>query len=538
MGRRGAGFARSSALAVAAVLAVAIAGCSPGPGTDAGPASPSAGAGGGRTATGPPPAPDRESSLPAALTGQKLAWKDCAAPVKANGSDARAPGGEWSCATAKVPLDYAKPAGETLGIALIRTRSTGGAEQRIGSLLFNFGGPGGSGVASLPAMSDLFGKLRGRYDLVGFDPRGVAESSEVVCRDDRATEASLALDSTPDTPAEEEAYFDDAKAFGAGCARRSGKVLPHVGTTNAARDLDVLRQALGDEKLHYFGFSYGTELGGVYAHLFPRKVGRLTLDAVVDPSTGLVGHSRNQALGFQRALDNYFRSGGTPPATGTARVVRLLDRLDRAPLPTGSSGDGRELTQSLALTGIIAPLYSRASWPALTRALAAAEAGDGGPLLRLADSYNDRDGQGHYSTAHHSQRAISCADTRGRVTADQVRARHLADFRKVSPAFGPYLAWDLAGWCASWPVPGAHDTPEVSAPGAAPILVVGGTGDPATPFEGSLKMAEELGKGVGVHLTYKGEGHGAYPSGNACVARVVDGYFLDGKIPAPGTVCS
>ncbi|MBB6437424.1 alpha/beta hydrolase [Streptomyces candidus] len=537
MTRRGAVRARANAWVAAVVLtAVAATGCS----TDGGPPRPGA-TDDGRPASERPTASDpkgsasSESALPAAVRNQKLSWKACAAPVKARGAEAVAPGGEWQCATAQVPLDYRNPAGETLGIALIRTRASGGDAKRIGSLLFNFGGPGGSGVATLPAMGEHFGTLRGRYDLVGFDPRGVADSSEVVCRDDRATEASLALDSTPDTPAEEKAYFADAKAFGAGCAERSGKILPHVGTTGAARDLDVLRQVLGDEQLHYLGFSYGTELGGVYAHLFPKRVGRLVLDAVIDPSAGLVGHSRNQALGFQRALDNYFRSGGTTPRAGTARVVRLLERLDAAPLP---AGPGRRLTQSLALTGIIAPLYSRSSWPALTEALSAAERGDGTPLLRLADSYNDRDGQGHYSTAHHSQRAISCADTKGRVSADEVRARHLADFRKVSPVFGPYLAWDLAGWCASWPVPGAHETPEVSAPGAAPVLVVGGTGDPATPFEGSLRMAEELGPQVGVHVTYKGEGHGAYPSGNACVRQVVDAYLLDGKIPAAGTVCS
>ncbi|MEU8889702.1 alpha/beta hydrolase [Streptomyces sp. NPDC048442] len=527
---------RASAVVATVVLtAVAATGCSTDTGTVAGSPRLGKGGGDGPSASPQPPVPDPQSTVPAALTGQKLAWKDCEAPRKARGNEALPPGGEWQCATAKVPLDYREQSGETLGIALIRARAAGGGGKRIGSLLFNFGGPGGSGVATLPAMGELFDSLRGRYDLVGFDPRGVAESSEIVCRDDRATKASLALDSTPDTPAEEKAYFDDAKAFGAGCAQRSGKLLAHVGTTDAARDLDVLRQVLGDRKLHYIGFSYGTELGGVYAHLFPKNVGRLVLDAVVDPSAGLVGHSRNQALGFQRAFDNYSRGTGTTPAAGTARVVRLLDRLDREPLP---AGPGRRLTQSLALTGIIAPLYSRNSWPALTQALSAAENGDGAPLLRLADSYNDRDSQGHYSTAHQSQRAISCADTSGRVSAAQVRATHLADFRKVSPAFGPYLAWDLAGWCASWPVPGAHETPEVSAPGAAPILVVGGTGDPATPFEGSLRMAEELGKGVGVHLTYKGEGHGAYPSGNACVVRAVDTYLLDGKIPAASTVCS
>jgi pimeloyl-ACP methyl ester carboxylesterase len=520
---------------VAAVLvAVAAGGC--GTGTESTrPESDRSGAAAPPPGTAQPPAPDPKSALPAALTGQKLAWKECEAPTKAQGNEAQRPGAEWQCATAKVPLDYADPKGETLGIALVRARTTGGDGKRIGSLLFNFGGPGGSGVASLPLMGDLFGSLRGRYDLVGFDPRGVAESSEVVCRDDKETETSLALDSTPDTTAEEKAYFADAKAFGEGCRRRSGKLIPHVGTENAARDLDVLRQALGDRKLHYFGFSYGTELGGTYAHLFPKNVGRLVMDAVVDPAADAVGGSRNQALGFQRALENYSKGTGSTAKAGTDRVVRLLERLDREPLPAGG---GRKLTQSLALTGIISPLYSKDAWPTLTRALKAAESGDGTLLLLLADSYNDRDSQGHYSTAHHSQRAISCADTSGRITPEQVRATHLEDFRKVSPAFGPFLAWDLAGWCASWPVKGAHETMAVSAPGSDPILVVGGTGDPATPFEGSVRMAEELGKGVGVHVTFKGEGHGAYMTRNACVVRTVDAYLLDGKIPATGTVCS
>lgn len=155
----------------------------------------------------------------------------------------------------------------------------------------------------------------------------------------------------------------------------------------------------------------------------------------------------------------------------------------------------------------------------------------------MADAYNTRDAKGHYSTRHHSQRAISCADTKGRATAAEVKSRHLADFTKVSPVFGPYLAWDLAGWCADWPVPGKSVTPDVSAGGAAPILVVGTTGDPATPYEGAKKMADELGAGVGVLLTNKGEGHGAY--GNAdCVTRTVDAYLLQGKVPADGKTCS
>ncbi|MGW0702716.1 alpha/beta hydrolase [Streptomyces sp. NPDC002867] len=472
-------------------------------------------------------------TLPASLTGQRLDWGACEAPVKAYGSYAERPGREWQCATLKAPLDYGDPTGETIGIALIRSVAKDPG-RRIGSLLFNFGGPGGSGVAALPNAAKGYGTLHQRYDLVGFDPRGVAESSAVVCRGDKETATSLALDSTPDTPAEEKAYLADSAAFGAGCAARSGRVLPHVGTVSAARDMDLIRQVLGDEKLHYFGFSYGTELGGVYAHLFPRNTGRLALDAVVDPSADYVAHSRNQARGFQRALDNYFRSRGIGPAEGTARVVKLLRRLDREPLPAGG---GRELTQSLAVSGIIMPLYSKDSWKYLTSALNSAENGDGTQLLLMADSFNNRDENGRYGTQDHSQRAISCADAKGRVTGDEVRSRHLAEFTEVSPVFGPYLAWDLAGWCADWPVPGASDTPEVSAKGAAPVLVVGTTGDPATPYEGARRMADELGAGVGVLVTNKGEGHGAY-GGGSCAKRTVDAYLLDGKIPADGTTCT
>ncbi|GAA1514853.1 alpha/beta hydrolase [Streptomyces albidochromogenes] len=475
----------------------------------------------------------RLPALPARLTGQRLDWKPCSAPRGA-GSGARAPGGAWLCATLTAPLDHRAPDGATIGIALIRSKATD-SDRRLGSLLFNFGGPGGSGVAAMPGHAPSFSTLHTRYDLVGFDPRGVAASSAVVCRDDRQTEASFRLDATPDTPAEERAYLDDSAAFGADCAERSGKVLPHVKTSNAARDMDLVRQVLGDRKLHYFGFSYGTELGATYAHLFPGRAGRMALDAVVDPSADFVRHSRNQALGFQRALDSYFRSTGTSAGAGTGRVVRLLDRLDRKPLPAAA---GRPLTQSLAVTGIMSQLYGEDSWPTLTRALREAENGDGRTLLRLADAYNNRDAKGRYGTDQHAQRAIHCADAKGRVSGDEVRATHLADFRKVSPVFGPYLAWDLAGWCASWPVDGEHVTPEVGAPGAPPLLVIGGKGDAATPYEGSLRMVEELGDGVGVQLTYEGEGHGAYLTGNDCIRRAVDAYFLDGRVPAHGTTCS
>lgn len=298
--------------------------------------------------------------------------------------------------------------------------------------------------------------------------------------------------------------------------------------------MDAIRRALGDDTLSYFGISYGTELGGTYAHLFPEKVGRVVLDAVVDPTADSPGHARNQARGFQRALENYLKDSGQDPAAGTRRIAALLERLDEDPLPTAS---GRELNESLAVIGIVTPLYSRSGWPTLTAALDEAEnSGRGDRLLALADSYNGRDEDGHYSTRSHSQRAISCADAKARPTAAEARAL-LPEFRELSPVFGPFLAWDTAGWCARWPVEGEHDTPEASAPGAAPVLVIGTTGDPATPYEGAQRMADELGEGVGVMLTNKGEGHGSYGE-SACVTSLVDAYFLDGKVPTDGRVCS
>ncbi|MEV7434670.1 alpha/beta hydrolase [Streptomyces griseoviridis] len=518
------GFVRWAALAATAVLLVAGCGSgSSGPGDD----GRDHGGRAGSQAPSSSGSADSTAALPAALTGQRLRWGACGATAEAD-----APGGEWRCATLKAPLDWSKPRGRTIDLALIRAEATG--KKRIGSLLFNFGGPGGSGVSTMPSYATTVSALREHYDLVSWDPRGVGGSEGVRCRADREIEAAEDIDVTPDTPAEEKAYFGDATAFGKGCAKAAGELMAHVSTTDSARDLDLMRQVLGDARTHYFGISYGTELGGVYAHLFPRRVGRLVLDAVVDPTADTIGHAENQARGFQRALDDYLASTGQDPAEGTRKIAALLKRIDAAPLSTSS---GRKLTQSLAITGIVLPLYSKSGWPTLTSALTAAQRGDGTGLLELADGYNDRDASGHYGTATHSQRVISCLDDRQRPTAAQV-TEVLPDFEKISPVFGAFLAWDAAGWCHDWPVAGQYDTPEVSAPGAAPILVVGNTGDPATPYEGARKMADALGKGVGVMLTWKGEGHGAYGSGSGCVDSAVDAYLIKGTVPKDGKVCS
>ncbi|NEB05700.1 alpha/beta hydrolase [Streptomyces sp. SID13726] len=513
--------ARWAALAAAATLLTA--GCSGGSSGDGG--------SGGDTGTARPSAGSSTTTdakaLPSSLTAQKLGWKRC----KATG-EGPAPGNDWRCATLKAPLDWSKPDGETIDLALIRAEARGG--KRIGSLLFNFGGPGASGVSTMPAYAPLVSLLRERYDLVSWDPRGTGASEGVRCRDDKAIQASESVDITPDTPAEERAYFQDATDFGKGCAKDAGPLMAHVSTTDSARDMDLMRQVLGDSEMHYFGISYGTQLGGVYAHLFPKNVGRLVLDAVVDPTADAVGHAKNQALGFQRALDNYLKSTGQDPAQGTRKIVKLLDRIDADPLPAAA---GRKLTQSLAVTGIILPLYSKSSWPTLTSALEAAEQGDGSELLALADGYNDRDDSGHYGTTTHAQRVISCLDDKQRPTLAETK-KQLPAFEKISPVFGSFLGWDTAGWCHDWPVAGQYDTPEVSAPGAAPVLVVGNTGDPATPYEGARRMADELGKGVGVELTWKGEGHGAYGSGSDCVDSTVNAYLLKGTVPKDGKVCS
>ncbi|MGY1497731.1 alpha/beta hydrolase [Streptomyces sp. QTS52] len=506
--------------AVAAVLLVA--GCSDstsdsGDGKGSGTATPSTAASSSRASP----------ELPASLTSQKLGWGRCEGT-----SDSPTPGSDWQCATLKVPLDYAKPGGETIGLALIRAKTTGG--NRIGSLLFNFGGPGQSGISVMPSYAGTVSALRERYDLVSWDPRGVGASEGVRCRSDKEIQAAESVDPTPDDAAEEKAYFQDAASFGKGCEQAAGKLLAHVSTTDSARDMDLMRQVLGDAKTHYFGISYGTELGGVYAHLFPKHVGRLILDAVVDPSADMVGHAKNQARGFQRALDDYLRSTGQDPDQGSRKIAALLKRIDAEPLPTSS---GRKLTQGMAVTGVVLPLYSKQSWPALTSALDAAEQGDGSDLLALSDSYNDRDASGHYGTTTHAQRVISCLDDKQRPTAAQTR-KLLPEFRKISPVFGEFMGWDTAGWCHDWPVAGQYDTPEAGAPGAAPVLVVGNTGDPATPYEGAREMADELGKGVGVMLTWKGEGHGAYGSGSSCVDSTVNAYLLDGTVPKDGKVCS
>jgi pimeloyl-ACP methyl ester carboxylesterase len=363
------------------------------------------------------------------------------------------------------------------------------------------------------------------------------------------------VDDTPDDGGDEnDALAEFNRKMAAACKKNSGDILPHVGTTEAAQDMDLMRHVLGDRKLHYFGISYGTQLGGVYAHLFPKNVGRAVLDGVVDPTRNTMEEALGQAGGFQLAFEHFAAWCAEQGCTLGERADEIVDTtaeleadLDDTPLPTsdGSELDGNKLTGTI--TGA---LYRQEFWPALRVGLEAAVIGNGDIMLDLGEELGqrgaggDRDGDtaGNDSESNDNEsneddafRAITCDDSSDRYTVADVEAK-MPEFVDTSLLFGPTLAWGTLA-CDGWPVPGEAEHPEVSAPGAPPILLVGNTGDPATPYEGAARMAEQLGKGVGFELTYKGEGHGAYDSGNACVQSAVNAYLLDGKLPKSGAVC-
>lgn len=497
----------------------------------------------------PSPAATDAKDLPAKLTDQKLSWGKCP-ETDGDGPvggilEPMPDGSDWECATLKAPLNYAEPDGDTLDLALIRARTKASGEQRIGSLLFNFGGPGGSGVSTLPASGAEYAELHKRYDLVSFDPRGVGRSSGVKCLGDKELDEYYQEAKTPTNEAEGKQAFKDQERYAKACQDNSGKILPYLSTEYAARDMDLMREVLGDDELHYFGISYGTELGGVYATLFPDKVGRAVFDAVVDPSQSPEQSNLGQAKGFQLALTNFLEAceedndDGCPiadsPKAGERRITELLQQLEQKPLETNDPAK-RKLNGSLATSGIALALYSDDFWEVLTEGLEAAlDDQDGTLLLRLSDLLNGRNDDGSYDNSQAALTAISCADSKPRYTLEDVQDK-LPEFEKASPVFGTMSVWGMAA-CHGWPVVGAQDHPEIDAEGSEQILLIGATGDPATPYEGTRKMAEALGEDVAVELTFEGEGHGAYNSGDKCVQRHVNTYLLEGELPDGGTTC-
>ena len=452
---------------------------------------------------------------------------------------------EWSkcrqamqCAQMEVPLDYADPGGEAIRLSLLRVRATDG-DQRLGSLVLNPGGPGASGVEFAAQAGQYFGKeLRAAFDLVGFDPRGVGQSTPIDCLSDAQLDTTVASDPDPDTPREVRRSLALIERFGLGCLERSGDLTRHVSTEEAARDMDILRSVLEEERLSYFGASYGTFLGATFADLFPNRVGRMVLDGAVDPALGPVETSLVQAEGFEVALRAYVASCiegdecflGSSVEEGLGRIKSFLEEADADPVR--ADGD-RELTEGLAVLGIWSQLYNRNSWPALDVALSQALAGDGTTLLLFADQYVGRGPEGYVDNSVEALYAVRCLDHDDALSVEE--AKTLEDrFLEASPVFGRMFAFGLTA-CGSWPVHSDNQRKPLTARGASPIMVIGTSRDPATPLAWAESLADQLDSGILV--SRDGDGHTGYRSGNDCVDDTVERYLVAGQVPDDDVEC-
>ncbi|MGI8522876.1 MAG: alpha/beta hydrolase [Nocardioides sp.] len=465
-----------------------------------------------------PPQPDL-----APFYQQRLAWTDC---------------GDNRCARLRVPLDYRHPSGRTLTLAVL-DRPADGAP--IGSLVVNPGGPGAPGTSYASSAARVFGlPLLEHFDIVGFDPRGTGDSSPVDCASDAELDRYLSLDPEPSTASEVSAFVGSERALGRGCAARSGALAAHISTVESARDLDVLRSALGESTLTYLGASYGTELGATYAELFPRRVGRFVLDGAVDLSITPRRIALEQAAGFETALRAYVANCvdsspscflGNSVDEGLATIRTLVTRIEQQPLPTKL---GRDLGPGNAYYGISAPLYERSYWILLSAALRSALDGDGTALLTLSDAYTQRTPDGSYANnLMEAFYAITCLDDPVSVSPAQVPSL-LPAFERASPTFGRVFAWSMTG-CRYLTVRSPLPRVTVDAKGAAPIVVIGTTRDPATPYHWAQDLARQLDSGVLV--TRDGDGHTGYHAGNACVDDAVEAYLVGGVVPRDGLRC-
>jgi pimeloyl-ACP methyl ester carboxylesterase len=440
----------------------------------------------------------------------------------------------FQCATLKAPLDYANPSGTTIDLALMRLPARG---QRIGSLLVNPGGPGGSAIDFLSGFAGSASALSARFDLVAFDPRGVGQSTPINCHS--TLKALIAADPSPDSDAAWTTLDDASKTFADECEQKQAALLPYLGTPNVARDMDRVREAVGDDKLHYLGFSYGTEIGAWYAQLFPTRVGQLVLDGAVDVRLSALDLAYAQGLGFELALSDYFKwctqaatnCSWAQNKTPSTEFTRLASSVKTKPLPASRSD--RPVGPGEFSIGTIAPLYGgEDGWRVLSSALAAAESGDGNALMSQVEQYLGRAADGSYSNETEANNAVNCLD-RASPTVAQVRAQ--ADrFKMAAPNFGLTALTQLL-LCSHWPVAG-QDVPPPQGVGAAPIVVVGTTNDPATPYAWAGALAMQLASGV--LLTADGEGHTAYGRGNACIDDAVNAYFISGTVPAKGAHCN
>ncbi|HEY3085129.1 MAG TPA: alpha/beta hydrolase, partial [Candidatus Dormibacteraeota bacterium] len=403
--------------------------------------------------------------------------------------------------------------------------------------LMNPGGPGESGIEFLRSDVSSMSNLNRRFDLVTWDPRGVAASTPVTCVDGAQQDAYLALDTVLDDPQEKNAAIQAMKDFAAGCQRRSGDLLPFMDSASTAKDMDQIRAAVGDEKLTYLGFSYGTYIGQWYAHLFPNHVRALSLDGVVDATVPANQALLGQVIGFEQNLQSFLADCRARTSCGYGRsgdpgskLTALMARLDLTPLKVG----GRQLTRALAMTGLLVTLYDQSLWRYLDQALTAAENGDGRILMLLADAYNHRNADGTYANlfngAFHSAYCLDFPVPTDVADYDKLGPT----FEKASPLFGPWSQYSNLQ-CAFWPVKPKNPKGPGTVTGAPPILLVGGTNDPATPYEEAVAVSKQIEGSV--LLTRQGNGHTSYDS-SACAHAAEDAYLLNLTLPAAGTTCS
>ncbi|MCX5167065.1 alpha/beta hydrolase [Streptomyces antibioticus] len=478
---------------------------------------------------------------------QKISWSEC---------DVDGVPDDLQCGTVSVPLDYARPGSGSLDLALARYRATG---DKRGSVVLNFGGPGGAGVPELAYGGKPFMELTDGYDVVSFDPRGVGRSSPVSCGDEE--QGGLSALDDDDALGDPATVLARLREAAAACVRNSGPVLPHIGTVNAARDLDVLRSALGDKKLNYLGFSYGTRLGAVYAAQFPGKVGRVVLDGVDTLTEPLAEQGVAGARGQQTALDDFVDwcvrdiacPFGHDARTAREAVVRLVWSLDENPLPSDFGDDftGQDLVAALGQG-----LYSKELWPSLERALALlVEDGDASGVMAFATGGMALPAlpAGRPSAAEPSPlvepedvpldnlpaalMAINCADDPDRPTAEQITGdlqRLRAAYEEASPVFGRYRLSEVL-LCYGRPKGTDFIREEVKDVDTPRMLLVGTRGDPATPYRWTEETAERLGDSA-VVLDNKGDGHTGYGS-SKCVHRKIDDFLLYGSLPPDGSSC-
>lgn len=456
--------------------------------------------------------------------GGHLRWRAC------DGADG--PSG-YQCATLAVPLDWADPAKGSIGLALDRHRASG---HLVGSLVVNPGGPGESGVDYLPdIMSLLPGSITEHFDVVGFDPPGVNLSDPVTCGTPSQLEAELTVDPAPTTRSGFDALVRADRAFAEGCEAHSARILPYVSTVDAAHDLDFLRRALGERGLTYLGFSYGTFLGATYAGLFPTHVRAMVLDGALDPALGPIALSEEQSASLEGELDDFFHScragscGWDPPGDLTTDYERLVAQVSAHPVAV--AGTGQSVDAAVMLYGSAAALYEPQDWPLLGEALSALERGQGRDLVELFDDYVGRRPNGTFQNIVEAENAVDCLDA----PAPSLSALRAAapEVERRAPVFG---LLDLYGeaTCSVWPVAATGVVGAIHAPGAPPIVVVGTTHDPITPYAWAEALAHQLDSGV--LLTRDGYGHTAYGA-SACIREDVDRYLLTLQPPRPGTVC-